>query len=117
MTPPNETLRAAQRFLIRVWRRGLGLDETRTGPGRDADGAWTIGPGMVMFEAAVDEAAGGFACPAAVSSPALPMWPARAASGFLCLAGNSSPPSDAPRQRRPALRCPGAARAAQPSLS
>src|SRR6266702_2571590 len=41
MTPPNETLRAAQRFLIRVWRRGLGLDETRTGPGRDADWDWT----------------------------------------------------------------------------
>jgi hypothetical protein len=32
----------------------------------------------------------------------------------VCLVGKVSPPSDAPRRTRPALRCPGAARAAQP---
>jgi len=30
--------------------------------------------------------------------------------------GQGLPPSDAPRRTRPALRCPGAARAAQPPI-
>jgi len=71
-----------------------------------------------MVWAAVDEAAGGFGVPGRRFSPvARCLEPARTwLPVTVCLVGNSSPPSEAPRRTRPVRRCPGAARAAQPLL-
>src|SRR5215467_4155613 len=69
-----------------------------------------------MVWAAVDESSRGFWCARlALLTHARCLEPARTwLPATVCLVGNSSPPSEAPRQTRPARRCPGAARAAKP---